>query len=188
MGQFVDDEAIEQVVRLVHRHHDPLPGRFGKGTHPFLGGAGHDVLLLEFATRLEEDQRHLVREVVLELRTDVLVGALGVARHPFEMRLDFGVVVDDEVIRLVRPPLEAVVTDLILAEIRDIRRLCGDRRQRKHSRQCCGNGKAEPSAGNHGVSWELGRVGMFGKSGDLTADSLTLAMTGMAAREQRTYR
>ena len=83
--------------------------RFGKRADAFLGGAGNDVLLLEFAARLEEDQRDLVGEVVLQLRADVLVGALGVARHPLEVRLDLGVVVDDEVIGFVRPPLEVVV-------------------------------------------------------------------------------
>jgi hypothetical protein len=60
-----------------------------KGADTFLGGTRHDVLLLEFAAGLEEDQRHLVGEVVFELRADMLVGALGVARHPLEVRLDY---------------------------------------------------------------------------------------------------
>ena len=100
--------------------------RLGERADAFLGGAGNDVLLLEFAAGLEEDQRHLVGEVVLELRADMLVGALGVARHPLEVRLDLGVVVDDEVIGFVRPPLEVVVAHLILAVVRNVGGLRGD--------------------------------------------------------------
>ena len=122
------DQAVEQVLRLVHRHDDALTHRLGERADAFLGGAGNDVLLLELAAGLEEDQRHLVGEVVLQLRADVLVGALGVARHPLEVRLDLGVVVDDEVIGFVRPPLEVVVTHLVLAVVRDVRGLRGDAR------------------------------------------------------------
>jgi hypothetical protein len=85
---------------------------------PFLRGARDDVLLLELAARLEQMSATFSGpEVVFELGADVLVGAFGVARHPFQVRLDLGIEVDDEVIRLVRHPLEVVVPDRVLAEI-----------------------------------------------------------------------
>ncbi len=121
--QLVHDEPVEQIRRFVHGHDDALARRFGERADAFLRGAGNDVLLLELAARLKQDQRHLVGEVVLQLRADVLVGALRIPGHPLEVRLDFRVVVHDEVIRLVRVPGEFVVADLVLAEVRDIRGL-----------------------------------------------------------------
>ena len=168
MGQLVHDQAVEQVVRLVHRHDDALTDRLGKRADTFLGGARHDVLLLEFAAGLEEDQRHLVGEVVFELRADMLVGALGVASHPLEVGLDFGVVVDDEVIGFVRPPLEPVVSHLVLAVVRDVGGLRGDRRRQREDRQGCGEGKAEPPADVHDVSSKIRHAG---ESGDVRQES-----------------
>ena len=98
---------------------------------PSCAAPGNDVLLLELAAGLEEDQRDLEREVVLQLGADMLVGALGVASHPLQVRLDLGVVVDLEVIGGVDAPLEVVVADLVLAEIRDVGRLRGGERRRK---------------------------------------------------------
>ena len=97
--------------------------RLGEGADAFLRRARHDVLLLELAARLEQDQRDLVREVVLQLGADVLIRAFGVPGHALEMRLDLRVVVDDEVIGLVVVPVELVVADLVLAEVRDVRGL-----------------------------------------------------------------
>ena len=67
MRELVHDQAIEQVVRLVHRHDDSLPDGLGECTDAFLRGSRDDVLLLEFAAGLEEDQRDLVGEVILQL-------------------------------------------------------------------------------------------------------------------------
>ena len=79
--ELVDDQAVEQIRRFVDRHHDPVARRLGEGADAFLRRAGDDVLLLELAARLEQDQRDLVREVVLQLRADVLVRAFRVARR-----------------------------------------------------------------------------------------------------------
>jgi hypothetical protein len=50
----------------------------------------------------------------------MLVGALGIAGNAFEVRLDFRVVVDLEVLGLVGVPVEVVVADLVLPEVRDV--------------------------------------------------------------------
>ena len=78
---------------------------------------------LELAARLEEDERDLEREVVLQVRADLLIRALGVAGDPFEVLLDLGVVVDLEMIGRVDLPAEVVVANLVLAVVGDIRRL-----------------------------------------------------------------
>ncbi len=123
VGELVDDRAVEQIRRFVDRHDDPVPRRFGKGLHAFLRSAGNDVLLLELAVRLEQDQRHLVREVVLQFSADVLIRAFRVARDPLEVLLDLRVVVNLEVFGRVDLPLEVVVADLVLAEVGNVRRL-----------------------------------------------------------------
>ena len=116
-------EPVEQVGRLVDRQHHAVAVRLGKRADAFLRGAGDDVLLLELAARLEEDQRNLEREVVLQVGADLLIRAFGVAGDPLEMLLDLGVVVDLEMIGRVDVPPEVVVPDLVLAEVRDVRRL-----------------------------------------------------------------
>ena len=128
VGEFVDREAIEQVGRLVERHDDAVAARFGERAHALLGRSGDDVLLPELTRRRKQDQRHLEGQVVLELGADVLVGAFGVPGNPLEVRLDLRVVVDLEVIGLVDSPVEVVVADLVLAEIRNVIRLGGGRR------------------------------------------------------------
>ena len=127
--QLVRDQAVERVGRLVDRQHHAIAVRLGEGEHAFGQLARLDVLLLELALRLVEDERDLEREVVLQVRADLLVGALGVARDPLEVRLDLRVVVDLEVVGRVDVPLEIVVPDLVLAEIRHVGRL----------RECVGN-------------------------------------------------
>ena len=121
--ELVGDEAIERVRRLVDRQHHAVAIRLGEREHAFGQLARLDVLLLELAGRLVEDHRHLEREVVLQVRADLLVGALGVARDPFEMLLDLGVVVDLEMIGRVRVPLEVVVLDPVLVVVRHEGRL-----------------------------------------------------------------
>ena len=111
-----------------------------KAPTPSCAAPGIDVLLLELAARLEQDQRNLVREVVLQLGADVLIRAFGIPGHPLEMRLDLRVVVHDEVIGLVRLPVELVVADLVLAEVRDVRGLGRGRlhgqSERRRERDC----------------------------------------------------
>ena len=89
----------------------------------FLRGARNDVLFLELAARLKQDQRNLAGQVVTKLGADVLIRALRVRGHALQMRLDLRVVVDREVIGLVDQPLEAVVVDLVLPQVRHIRGL-----------------------------------------------------------------
>ena len=59
----------------------------GERADAFLGAAGRDVLLLELAVGLEQDHRHLGRQVVLQIRADLLIRALGVAGDPLEVLL-----------------------------------------------------------------------------------------------------
>ena len=77
-------------------------------------GARRDVLLLELAVRLEDDERHALVEVVPQVRADLLIRALGVARDAREVLLVFRVVVNLEVVGLVDVPLELVVVDRFL--------------------------------------------------------------------------
>ena len=137
--QLVDDQAVEPVGRIVNRQDDALAEGLGEGADAFGRRAG-DVLLLEFAVRLEDDQRDLGRQVVLQIRADLLVGAFGVARDALEMLLDRLVVVDLEVIRRVDGPLERVVVDAVLAEIRH--HLClsrGEARVTANQGEKCGD-------------------------------------------------
>src|SRR5687767_1017349 len=146
------------------------------------------MLQLEIAAGLEEDQLDLVGDVILQLRADMLVCTFGIRGHSLEVRFDFGVVVDDEVLGLVRPPLEPVVANLILPVIGDIGGLRSDRCCQREDRQGCSGGKAEPPADGHGVSSRIRRVREYDKSRDLTADTLAPAMSASGGEEQRTYR
>ena len=123
VGELVGDQPIELIGRLVDRQHHAIAGRLGEGGDAFRHFRRDDVLLLELGLGLEEDQRHLGAEVVLQLGADVLIGALGVAGDALEVLLDLRVVVDLEVIRRVDVPLEVVVADPVLPEIRNERRL-----------------------------------------------------------------
>ena len=123
MGELVGDQPVERVGRLVDRQDHAVAIRLGEREHPFGQLARVDVLLLEFALGLEEDERNLEGEVVLEVGAHLLVGAFGVAGDPLQMLLDLGVVVDLEVIRRVDVPLEVVVFDAVLVVVRHERRL-----------------------------------------------------------------
>ncbi len=117
--QLVRDRAVEQVRRLVERQQHPIACRLGERRDPLAHRARDDVLLLEIDVRLEDDQRHLERQVVLEVRADRLVGALGVAGHTLEVRLHLAVVVDLEVVGRVDLPVEVAVVNQVLPEIRN---------------------------------------------------------------------
>ena len=123
MGELVRDEAVKIVRRIIDGQQHPLAIRLGKCRHAFLGGARRDVFLLELAVRLENDQRDLEREVVFQVGADVLIGAFRVARHTLEVLLDLGIVVNLEVVRRIDVPVETVVVNIVLAEIRNKWRL-----------------------------------------------------------------
>ncbi|PYR26436.1 MAG: hypothetical protein DMF98_09015 [Acidobacteria bacterium] len=97
----------------------------------------NDVLLLELAVRLEQHQLDLGRQIVLEIRADLLVRAFGVAGQPFEMLLELRVVVNLEVVGGIDVPVELVVVDVVLAEVGHHGRLCrrDARRAGKQERQ-----------------------------------------------------
>ena len=145
--ELVNDEPVHEVRRLIHRHHHAIARGFGKRADAFLGRAGNDVLLLELAARLEEDQRNLERKIVLELGADMLVRAFSVAGDPLQVFLDFGIVVDLEMVRRVDVPLEIVVADLILAEVGDELRLRRDLRRRANRHHHGQNGYGRRNQG-----------------------------------------
>ena len=122
VGQLVDDQAIQLIGRLVDRQHHAVALGLGEGGHTFRHLGRDHVLLLELGLGLEQDERHLLPEIVLELGADVLVRALGVAGGPFEMLLELRVVVDLEVISGVDVPLEVVVSNAVLPEIGNVGR------------------------------------------------------------------
>ena len=57
VGQLVRDQPIEAVRRLVDRQGDAVAVWFRERADPLRTAAGKDVLLLELAVRLEDDQR-----------------------------------------------------------------------------------------------------------------------------------
>jgi hypothetical protein len=121
--QLVGDEAIQRVGRLIDGQHHPIAVRLGEGKHAFRQLTGFDVLLLKFALGFVENQGDFEREVMLEVRADLLICAFRVARDPFEVLLDVGVVIDFEMIGRVDVPLEVVVADPVLAVVRHVARL-----------------------------------------------------------------
>ena len=117
------NQPVERVGRLVDRQHHAIAVGLGEGEHAF-GHLGRiDVLLLELALGLVEDERDLEREIVLEVRADLLIRALGVAGDALDVLLDFRVVVNLEVIGRVRMPVEVVVVNAVLVVVRHERRL-----------------------------------------------------------------
>ncbi len=121
--QLVHDEAVEEIRGQVDRQHHAVTLAFGERQHAFGRLPGGDVLLLELAVRLENDERHPLIEVVPQIGADMLVRALRVARDARQVLLVFRVVVDLEVLRLVDVPLELVVVDQVLAVVRSELRL-----------------------------------------------------------------
>ena len=124
MRQLVNDQPVEQVGRLVDRQHHAVAVRLGECADAFLGRAWNDVLLLELGAGLEDDQRNLEGEIVLQVGADLLVCALGVAGDALQVLLGLGVVVNLEMIGRVDVPPEIVVADLVLAVVREKGRLC----------------------------------------------------------------
>jgi hypothetical protein len=119
VGQLVGDEALQAVRRLVDgQHHAPAHG-LREGQHPFGHEVREEVRLLELGVRLVEDERDREVDLVLQVPRDLLVRALRVGDDAPEVLLELRVVVDLEVRALVDAPGEAVVGDLVLAEVGD---------------------------------------------------------------------
>ena len=117
VGQLVGDQPVELVGRLVDGQHDALPERLGEGGDAVRDRARNDVLLLELAVRLEDDEGNEVGEVVGQVGADLGVRALGVAGDALQVLLHLGVVEDLEVLGRVDVPLKVVVLDTVLAVV-----------------------------------------------------------------------
>jgi hypothetical protein len=76
--ELVNDQPVEPVRRFIERQQHAIAVRFGKRQHTLLGRSRDDVLLFEFAVRLENNERNLDGEIVLQVRADLLVRAFGV--------------------------------------------------------------------------------------------------------------
>ena len=155
MRQLVRDETVQPVRGLIDGKHDPVPPRFRERTDALRASPRDDVLLLELAVRLEDDERHERRQVMPQIGADLLIGALGIARHALEMLLQVRVVIDLEVVGRVDVPVELVVLDPVLAVVRNERALCahlgGDERD-QHEREGGGQhvlGTATNPAAHH---------------------------------------
>ena len=98
MRELVRDQPVERIGRLVDRQHHAIAVRLGEGEDAFGQLARLDVLLLELALGLVEDERDLEGEVVLQIGADLLIRALRVGGDALEVRLDLRVVVDLEVV------------------------------------------------------------------------------------------
>jgi len=79
--QLVDDQPVEEVRRIVER--EQHPSRYGSANAPTPSWAapGMTFCCSNSLCVLKMIRGHLEREVVLQLGADLLVGALGVARH-----------------------------------------------------------------------------------------------------------
>ena len=85
----MDDQAVEQIGRIVDRHHHPLADRLGKRADAFLTRRSGAMFCcsnsLCVLNRIELD---LERQFVLQVGADLLIGALGVPGDPFEVLFD----------------------------------------------------------------------------------------------------
>lgn len=118
VGKLVLDEREELAVGQVDRQHHPVAHRAGEGADPFGDEVDDDVVLLERGVGLVEDERRRLLDLEVEPSREPVVGALGERDDLLELRRVGGVVVDVEVGRMVDPPVELAVLDLVLAERR----------------------------------------------------------------------
>jgi len=147
VGELVHDEPVEEVRGLVEREQHPVAIRFGERAHALLRGAGDDVLLFELAVRLEDDQRHLEGEVVLQFGADLLIRALGVTGHAFEVLFLGRVVVDLEMVGGVDVPVEVAPPNQVLAVVRNERSLRASHRRGRQEQQG-GQQRQDPRRGD----------------------------------------
>ncbi len=139
--------VLEGVHELVHQHLLETRVVAGEGEQHAVaqrlrhtGGAfaqvpGH-VVLAEITARREQDDRLLFAELVSEQPGQPAICPLGHARGITRRFLDLGIVVDHEVLGLDHVPFEAVVRDVILAEVLRLRRGGGcECRQRQSGAQ-----------------------------------------------------
>src|SRR5688500_8744305 len=110
----------------------------------------------------------------------MLVRAFGVAGDALEMRLDLWVVIDLEMIGGVNAPPEVVISDLILAEIRDIGRLRRGKMRHQQDSRREGDSRREPAQGAVAHVSSPQRI-EWTNGGHLTASGLTLAIMVSAA-------
>ena len=110
------DELIELVVAHVDRQHHPVSGRLRERSHTLGDEVQIDVGLLERRVRRVEDERDLLRDLVVELLRQVHVRALGVVDDALQRPALLVVEVKVEMCRVIDVPVELVVDDLVLAE------------------------------------------------------------------------
>ena len=130
VGELVEDQLVQLGVGEVHRQHHAEAHVGGEGAHRLGDEAELDVVLLELGVRLVEDQRRRALDLVVQPPRQLVVGALGEGHHALQQRLLLRVVVHVEVRRVVDLPLEGLVLDLVLAELRR-----GGRRQQRGEQQ-----------------------------------------------------
>ncbi len=117
------DQLGEQVRRIIDRKHQPVLGGLGERGHALGQEIGQHVRLLKLGVGLVEDDRHPLRELMVHLPREHLVGRLRKRHHLVEVLLLLRVVVDVEVRRRVLPEVERLVLDLVLAELGRIGRV-----------------------------------------------------------------
>jgi hypothetical protein len=83
--ELVRDQPVERIGRLVDRQDHAVAIRLREGQNPLGQLAGLDVLLLEFALRFIEDERHLESEIMFQIRADLLVRAFRVRGDALEL-------------------------------------------------------------------------------------------------------
>ena len=157
VGQLVGNEPVEAVWRLVDGQHNPVTIRFSERADSLGHRSRNDVLLLELAVGLEDDERHRERELMPEVAADFLIGALCVRRNALEVLLELGVVVDLKVVGRVNVPVELVVFDTVLPVVRN-ELVLGERfadaderhHQRHEPRGHQSHGPVEESTAHHG--------------------------------------
>jgi hypothetical protein len=128
--QLVRDELQQLVVRHVDRQHHPVAGRLGERADALGDEVEHDVRLLERRVRGVEDQRDLLRDLVVEFLREIEVRRLRAVDHALQLIALLVIEVNVEVRGVVDVPLEGVVDDLVLAE-----RVRGGRNHQRHKNE-----------------------------------------------------
>ncbi len=119
--QLVRDELLELLVREVDREDHAVARREREGAETFRKEPLQGIGLFELRVRRVVDEVDRLRDLEVELARYFVVGAFGVGGDLLEGDLLALVVVDEKVGRPVVLPLERVVDDLVLAEVRVVR-------------------------------------------------------------------
>src|SRR5439155_5140941 len=121
VGELVPDQLLELLVGEVDGEHHPVARRERERVHPFRNEVQERVRLLEVRVGAVIDQVDRFRNLEVQGARNVVVRALGVRGHLGQRRPLRLVEIDAEMGRPIDLPVEPVVDDLVLPELRGSR-------------------------------------------------------------------